>query len=60
MIKYKTHTGKESGHKPWYWFTQVSRNNKVLLTSETYTRKQNMMKGLLSAADNRPYVIINQ
>lgn len=35
-----------------YHFTLVSKNGRVILSSETYTTKQNAEKGILSVIDN--------
>lgn len=32
--------------KPRFWFTLVANNGQILMTSETYTRKSNAVKGM--------------
>lgn len=45
------HTGKD---KPWYWRI-VSRNGRIVLTSETYFNRGNAVRAAKKFYDEAPY-----
>jgi uncharacterized protein YegP (UPF0339 family) len=41
---------KRAHYPSFFWFTLVSTNGKILMTSETYTTKRSAVKGIKSSA----------